>query len=74
MQNTLTPSSQISNLQLELLKLYSRNIQVQDLVEVKKLISCYFAQKAINEADACWEKQNLSDVVMDRWLAGHESF
>jgi len=32
----------------------------------------YFAKKAIKEADAYWDENNLSDDVMDSWLESHE--
>lgn len=66
-----THSPHLSNLQMELLKLYSTNVQENDLMEIKKIMGSYFAQKAIKEADACWDKENLSDDVMDQWLENH---
>jgi len=38
-------SSKISNIQLELLKLYANDISDLDLVEIKKLLANYFAKK-----------------------------
>jgi len=72
MENFTTHSPRLSNLQMELLKLYSTNVQESDLMEIKKIVGRYFAQKAIKEADICWDKKNLSDDVMDQWLGNHE--
>ena len=44
-------NSELSNLQLELLKLFSPNVPEQDLKNIKNYLSSYFAQKAIKEAD-----------------------
>ncbi len=57
---------------MELLKLYSTNVQESDLMEIKKILGSYFANKAIKEADACWDENNLSNDVMDNWLESHE--
>jgi hypothetical protein len=37
----------LSNLQLELLKLYSTNISETDLLEIKRFLGRFFMQKAI---------------------------
>lgn len=47
----------LSNLQLELLKLYSTNLDQQELVELKRVLANYFAQKAIKEADKIWDEK-----------------
>jgi hypothetical protein len=68
MGNITAHAPHLSNLQMELLKLYSTNVQENDLMEIKKFMGAYFANKAIKEADACWDEDNLSDNVMDKWL------
>jgi hypothetical protein len=59
---------QLSNLQLELLKLYSTNVEEDDLNDVKILLASYFSKKAISEADKVWESKKLSNKDMDKWL------
>ena len=58
----------LSNIQFELLKLYSTNVKESELFEIKNYLAKYFAQKAINEADTIWEKKGLDNDEMDRWL------
>lgn len=58
----------LSNLQLELLKLYSTNLTQADLKELKKILANYFAQKAIKGADKIWEEKGLSNKDMRNWL------
>ena len=58
----------LTNLQLELLKLYSTNLDQKDLVEIKRILANYFAQRAIKEADKIWEEKGLSNEDMDKWL------
>jgi len=52
MEKLTAQASHLSNLQMELLKLYSTNVQKKDLMEIKKFMGSYFAKKAIKEADA----------------------
>jgi hypothetical protein len=60
-----------SNLQLELLKLYSHGISEEQLKEVKELLAKYFAQKSIQEADKAWDKNGWTNDDMDRLLKKH---
>lgn len=61
-------NTKLSNIQMELLKLYSRNIPDEELLEVKKILAEYFSRKAIAEADVIWNKKNYSDEKMDNLL------
>ncbi len=61
-----TPS--LTNLQQELLKLYSFNVNESDLVNIKRMIAKYFAAKAISEADEIWEKRGYTNDAVDSWL------
>lgn len=58
----------LSNLQQELLKLYSSDIPEADLLHIKRYLARYFAGKAIKEADDIWEKKGYSGDTMDNWL------
>jgi hypothetical protein len=58
----------LSNLQLELLKLYSTNLAQSDLVEIKRILANYFAQKAISGADKIWDEKGLTNQDMKKWL------
>ncbi|MFN8352922.1 MAG: hypothetical protein U0Y10_00625 [Spirosomataceae bacterium] len=46
----------LSNLQLELLKLFSRQLSEQELLEIKQILVGYFAEKAMDLADKVWEE------------------
>ena len=56
----MTHTQPFSNLQLELLKLYSRNISEQDLEQIKQFLARYFAEKAMDEADRIWTEKNYT--------------
>lgn len=62
------PSSPLTNLQLELLKLYGTDLADEELQEVKQLLARFFARKAIDEADRVWDERGLTNEDMDTWL------
>jgi hypothetical protein len=59
---TLQAKPQFSNVQLELLSLFSKNVPDEDLLEIKRLIVKYMAKKAGDWADSIWEEKNLNAV------------
>jgi hypothetical protein len=58
----------LSNLQLELLKLYQNKVSDEDLLAINDMIINYFASKTQNTADGIWQKKNFSNELMDEWL------
>ena len=61
----------LSNLQLELLEIFARPVANDDLLAIKKMLADYFAQKAMDEADALWEERQYTQTTMDNWLNTH---
>ena len=61
----------LSNVQIELLKLYSNNIKDDQLKEIKLLLGNYFARKATEAMDKTWRKNNLSVQDMTDWTHEH---
>jgi len=57
-----------SNVQLELLKLYSTDISDSELEEVKQKLADFFAKKATDEADKLWDEKNMDNNLMTKWL------
>lgn len=60
--------NQISNVQLEILKLYSTNLSQKDLEELKILLAQFYARRAIEQADKIWDEKKLTNQKMERWL------
>ena len=58
----------LTNLQLELLKLYSFNLPDEQLIEIKRLLANFFADKASDEMDKLWEEKGWTNDTMDEWL------
>ena len=63
----------LSNIQLELLKLYSTDIKEEELLEIKSYIANFFSKKAVQEADKLWDENSLTNEDMDRWLNEQEA-
>ena len=57
----------LSNMQKELLKLYSTEIPEAQLQEIKYLLGNYFADKASDEMDRLWDENSWNDQTMNQW-------
>ncbi|MEM6319584.1 MAG: hypothetical protein AAF960_18065 [Bacteroidota bacterium] len=62
----------LTNLQLELLKIYSFNIENSQLLEIRDLLATYFANKATAEMDKLWDENNWTEETMNEWLKGDD--
>lgn len=60
----------LTNLQLELMKLFSLDLSDEELYDVRQILSNYFADKASNEMDRLWSENKWSNETMDNWLEG----
>ncbi|MCB9281229.1 MAG: hypothetical protein H6562_20240 [Lewinellaceae bacterium] len=58
----------LSNVQLELLKAFSHQLKEEDLIELRKLLAQFFAQKAIAAADRTWEERGWNDEEVNQLL------
>ena len=63
----------LSNIQQELLKLYSSNIAETDLLNIKRYLARYFASQAIDEADNIWAEKGYNNETMNNWLNEDEN-
>jgi hypothetical protein len=64
-------SQKLTNLQLELVKLFSYKIAENQVLEIKQLLSNYFADKATEEMDRLWDENNWSEETMKEWSNEH---
>ena len=58
----------MSNIQLELLKLYSINISDEELLEIKNILAQHFAKKTVEAANKIWDGRGYTNELMDEWL------
>jgi hypothetical protein len=50
----------LTNLQMELLKLFSRQLSESDLLAIRDLISAYLLEKTFQQADADWAEKSYT--------------
>ena len=51
----------LSNVQVELLKVYAANVPDETLLEMKRVLAKFFLDKARQQADNAWEQKNYND-------------
>ena len=71
-KSDLLDSSKLTNLQLELLQLFPFNTSDEELMDIKKILSNYYADKAASEMDRLWDQNHWTNETMDRWLQEHK--
>jgi len=63
--------ARLTNLQQELLKIFSIELSDKDLLEIKHLLATHFAGKASDEMDRLWDANQWDQQTMENWLAEH---
>jgi hypothetical protein len=61
----------LTNVQIELLKLFQYNLPEEQLVEIKNILAKYFAKTATAEMDRLWEENNWDNDLMQEWANEH---
>ena len=61
-------SMPLSNVQMELLKLYSTNLSDEELHELKLMLGKFYAERAIRLADRIWDERGLTNEDMKKSL------
>ena len=62
----------LTNLQMELLKLYAVPLSEEQLLEVKEVLAEYFAGPLTRHVDELWEQRGLTAADMEQWLSDDE--
>jgi hypothetical protein len=57
-----------TNVQLELLKVFSHQLNESDLIDLKKTIAVFFAERLIIQADKSWEEKKWNNETVDKLL------
>ena len=74
-KNIMTKSSlPLSTPQLELLQMFARPVDEKVWQNIKIMITQYFAQKAIEEADKISDNENWDEEKVNNLLNSHLSF
>jgi hypothetical protein len=66
------PSNKLSNLQLELLKLFSRDIPEEQLHDIKNMLARYFAEKASDQFEQIALEKGWNADTYQQWADEHK--
>jgi hypothetical protein len=66
------PPPPLSNIQMELLKLYSVGVSDDILLELKEVMSKFLMQKLREEADKVWLEKGYTEKDIGAWLGKNE--
>jgi len=61
----------LSNLQLELLKVFSFDLEEKQIIEIRDLLAKYFAEKATEEMDRLWDERGWNEQTIEEWSKEH---
>lgn len=61
----------LSNLQIELLKLFQYNLPDKQLSEIKNMLAKYFAKSATAEMDRLWDENDWDNDTIKDWSKEH---
>jgi len=64
-----TTVTKLTNAQVELLKAFAHDLNDDDIVELRKTLAKFFADKTSNEADRVWEQKAWNDDTVDQMLS-----
>ncbi len=67
----MTAQKKLTNLQLEMLKVFSYELPEEQLLEIRQLLAKYFAQKVDEEMDQLWEEKGWTEATMQEWANEH---
>ena len=66
--NTFSVQPPLSNVQSEMLKLFSADIPEKELIEIRDIIARYLLDKARDEADAIWDEKGYTSEKLEQIL------
>jgi hypothetical protein len=64
-------AQKLTNLQIELIRLFSYQIPDNQIVEIKDLLAKYFAEVATREMDKLWDENQWNNDTMETWSNEH---
>jgi hypothetical protein len=64
-------TKKLTNLQIELIKLFEYQVEDRQLLEIKDMLALYFAKEATKEMDKLWQQNGWSNETMKEWSKTH---
>jgi hypothetical protein len=62
--NTQIAAKPLSNIQIELLKLYSTGVSEEDINAIRQMLGRFFMEKAVREASQVWVEKGYSQDIL----------
>lgn len=66
--SAIQPSPPLTNVQLELLKLYTYDLKEEEMQELKKMLAAFFAQRVRQRTGKIWQERGYTQETMQQWL------
>ena len=63
-----TPKPPLTNLQVELLKMFGNNVPEKQLLEIKDMLANYFLQNTIDEATRVSKQKGYTTETFQNWV------
>jgi hypothetical protein len=60
--------NKLNSVQMHLLKMFSKPIDDDSLIDIKKILSDYFFSKTVEIADSEWDKRAYNNNTVDKWI------
>ena len=64
-------TKKLSNLQLELLQMFSFELSDDQIRDIRKMLVDYFAKQVTSEMDALFEANNWGEEKIEEWSKEH---
>ncbi|KQM74674.1 hypothetical protein ASE74_01425 [Pedobacter sp. Leaf216] len=64
-------TGKLTNVQLELLKLFQYNLPDAQLNDIKEMLAKYFAKSASDEKDKLWDDNYWDENTIESWKNEH---
>ena len=64
-------TKKLTNLQIELVKLFAYQVEDSQLLEIKDILARYFAAEATKEMDKLWQQNAWTNDTMNEWANTH---
>lgn len=68
-KNEIMVQPPLTNVQAELLKVFSRQIPDEDLLELRQVMAKFLLQKSRQRADNVWEEKGYDSSTMEHLLS-----
>ncbi len=67
----IMPSGKLSNLQMELLKVFNRDLPDEQVLEIRSLLADYFLNKAYEELEKLEKEKGWTAETYEQWANEH---